>query len=420
MKPLVTPAGDLLGNAATAKMDSKGGNVRSADGNLEIIFPADAVTDEISVSIQSTHNVLTENDEGSYQLEPSGVTFKKPVQLIFHYAGGNENADLKSIAWQDADGKWHSPRNIAIDTVQKTVSCFTPHFSRWSKFDKIYLSPADASIKVSKTLSLHVFSLDDIRDRLGDAVSEAATPGSNDDDALLATPHLKHYNLGEWTANGIVKGDGEVGTVSKQSDRDANYKAPAVVPSGNPVAVSVQVYSDKNTRKLLLTSHVTVIGDQYHFTYIHIDENGCYFMVDSSSCIFNMEKDKVRISNINNYKPWSDWPNCGGCRYDWTNKATVKGLAEITGIAGSVVTPSKEGGGPTNVNISFSPAMGNTPSATVHCKGGDSRIPSMPMPAVPTSINFDIDGDDIVIHYAGKTGRNELVITAKNEKTMIY
>jgi len=50
----------------------------------------------------------------------------------------------------------------------------------------------------------------------------------------------------------------------------------------------------------------------------------------------------------------------------------------------------------------------------------DHGIPSMLVPAVPTSINFDIDGDDIVIHYAGKTGRNELVIPAKNEKTMIY
>jgi len=44
----------------------------------------------------------------------------------------------------------------------------------------------------------------------------------------------------------------------------------------------------------------------------------------------------------------------------------------------------------------------------------------MSMPAVPTSVNFDVDGDDLVIHYAGKTGRNELVIEARNEKTMIY
>jgi hypothetical protein len=417
-KAFVTPVGNSLGDITTVSIDRSGGTVRSNDGKLEIIFPADALDSKAQVSIQAIHNELTDDDNGSYQLEPSGLTFKKPVQLIFHYTDGNENADLKSIAWQDDSGKWHWGKNIFTDTIQKTVSCSAEHFSRWAKFDKISLSPGSATVKVSKTVSLHIISFEDLRDRLADELTEPAAPTSDDD--LLATPHKQHYYSGEWTANGIVNGNVEVGVVTKDGNRDAKYKAPAVVPTGNPVAVSVQIFSDQKNKKLLLTSNITVVGDQYHFTYIHIDENGCYFMVDSSSCIFNMEKDKVRVSNIINYKPWSDWPDCGGCHYEWTNKATVKGLAEINGIASSVITPPKEGGGPVNVSINFLPAIGNTPSATVHCKGGDHNIPSMSMPAVPSSVSFDIDGDDVVIHYAGKTSRNELVIEARNEKTMIY
>jgi hypothetical protein len=423
-KPLVTPIGDLLGNAVTAKMDSKGGLVTSADGKLEIIFPAGALDVETPISVQATHNELTEDDEGSYQLEPSGLTFKKPLQLTFHYSGSNDNADLKSVGWQDSKGQWYLAKNTVTDTIHKTVTTFANHFSGWAKFDKLSLVPRSASVKVNKTIRFVVSKFETYPAASSSGDDELAVPQTLDgDDALLATPEgVPSFYTSAWSANSIVNGDHEVGTLMKQDAKNswaATYKAPASVPSGNPVAVSVQIYSDKKTRKLLLTSNVTVIGDQYHFTYIHIDENGCYFLVDSSSCIFNFEKDKVSISNIINYKPTSDWPNCGGCRYDWTNKATIKGLTEITGIAGSAVTPSKESG-PTNVNINFSPAMGNTPSATVHCKGGDRSIPSMSMPAVPTSINFDIDGDDVVIHYAGKTGRNELVIPAKNEKTMIY
>jgi len=107
MDTLSTPDGKPLGDIATTKIDSKGGYFKSKDGKLEIIFPADALDTETPISIQAIYNELTEDDSDSYQLEPSGLTFKKPVQLIFHYTGGNENADLKSIAWQDDAGQWH-------------------------------------------------------------------------------------------------------------------------------------------------------------------------------------------------------------------------------------------------------------------------------------------------------------------------
>ena len=35
-------------------------------------------------------------------------------------------------------------------------------------------------------------------------------------------------------------------------------------------------------------------------------------------------------------------------------------------------------------------------------------------------ISFDIDGKDVIIHAAGKTGRNELVIQGDKEKAIIY
>jgi len=430
-KPFITPISKPFGNIASAKIDSRGGKLKSDDGELEVIIPENTLDTATLISIQSTPNDLNENDQGAYQLEPSGKTFKNPVHLVFHFK--DENSDMKSIGWQDGEGKWHIAKNIIVDSIQKTVSCFASHFSQWAQFDRMYISPSRATVKVNKTKTLEIKTYKTSKEKESeddlDLMYGPNDNNENNDNDLLAAP--KVFYIKEWTVNGIVNGDYDVGTVTRSTFNlpagvsgtnltEATYKAPAVVPSNNPVAVSVQVYSNQKNKKLLLTSNINIIGDQYHLTYIHIDENGCYFLVDSSSCIINMQKENVSISNIINYKPWSDWPQCDkACRDEWTNKETIKGGVEITGIASSTITPASNGALP-NVNIVFLPAMGNTPSEIIHCKDGDRPIPSMPRPADPRMINFDIDGDDVVIHYAGKTSRNELVLERKNEKTMIY
>ncbi|HEY2722053.1 MAG TPA: hypothetical protein VGI82_10035, partial [Chitinophagaceae bacterium] len=165
----------------------------------------------------------------------------------------------------------------------------------------------------------------------------------------------------------------------------------------------------------------TVIGGKYHFTYIHIDEgDGCFALVDSSSCIVNLDTENPTVSDINNYRPWSDWPNCDKCRWEWTNKETVKGMVEINGMASSSIILPRSRNALPSVYITLVPAMGNTPSAIEHCKDGDHTIPSMPRPADPKYINFDLDRDNLIIRFGGKTGTNELVIQGHNEKTMIY
>ncbi len=425
-KPFITPVAKPFGDIASAKMDSKGGKLVSSDKGLEVIVPENALDSEITISIQSSHNDLNETDEGAYQLEPSGIQFKKAVQLIFHYTDGNENADLKSIGWQDDKGQWHRLKKVVTDTIQKMVTGLALHFSNWARFDQLYLKPVNASVKVNKTVQLRVFEyLSPLND---DDDLAPPTPIGSDDD-LAAPSQILPYYTSDWAVNGNVNGRPEVGFVTRQNDPEspgshvAIYKAPATVPNNNPVAVSVQVYSNKKTKKLWLTSNITVIGGKYHFTYIHIDEgDGCFALVDSSSCIVNLDTENPTISNIINYPPWSDWPNCSrGCRTEWTNKETVKGLVEINGLASSVITPPTNRSGVTNIHISLVPAMGSTASAIDHCKDGDHTIPSRSFPADPKYINFDIiDRNNVTIHFGGKSGTNELVVQGHNEKTMIY
>ena len=424
-KPFITPIAKPFGKIVSAKMDNKGGKLQSADGGLEIIIPENALDSTTMLSIQSSHNDLNETDEGAYQLEPSGFKFKKAVQLIFHYDGSNENADLKSIGWQDDMGQWHRLKKVVTDTIQKMVTGLALHFSNWARFDQLYLKPVNASVKVNKTVQLRVFEyLSPLND--DDDLAPPTPIGSGDD--LAAPSQILPYYTSDWAVNGNVNGRPEVGSVTRQNDPEspgshvAIYKAPATVPDNNPVAVSVQVYSNKKTKKLRLTSNITVIGGKYHFTYIHIDEgDGCFALVDSSSCIVNLDTDNPTINNIINYPPWSDWPNCDKCRWEWTNKETVKGLVEINGLASSVISPPRNRGGVTNVYIALVPATGSSPSAIAHCKDGDHTIPSRSFPADPKYINFDIiDRDNLMVHFGGKSGTNELVVQGRNEKTMIY
>jgi hypothetical protein len=406
-KPYSTPFGTPFGKIISAKIDSRGGKLRSEDGGLVVIIPEGTMDTGTTIAIQSVHNELNENDEGAYQLEPSGIQFKKPLQLIFHFK--NPNAELKSIAWQDAQGIWHRVKDAIIDTMQNTISCFASHFSRWSRFDKIYLSPNKARVKVNKTVSLTIISLDNIRDRLGDELSASSDDNSSEDDALLAAPHYPHYYSREWTVNGVVNGDNTVGTVTKQDNRHAIYKAPGATPQNNPVAVSVQIYSNNESRKLLLTSHIDVF-DGWHYTFIGYSSKGCFKMIDSSSCDIRIQNNQVEVSNIINYKSWSDWPpSCDGCNWDWTNMDTWKGLVEIWGAASSQYIGASENS-PARINIALIPANGNTPSAKVTCPNGDPRtIPSMPMPAMPNYILFDIiSSENVVIHYGSKSGTNVL------------
>ena len=434
----ITPPGTPFGDLVRMKIGPNGGRLQSADGGLEVIFPPQATDSVLTVSIQATTNELNENEEGAYQLEPSGLLFKKAVQLIFHYHDSNTIDDLKGIAWQDKSGGWHQLRKPVTDTIQKTVSCTVPHFSRWARFNRIYLSPGATSVKVNKTrnLEVKVYKKPPNGEEDGDLLvaPRSANQATEDDDLLappasgeedgdlLVPPPSDQFFTAGWTVNGIERGSSEVGFANKQGNTKAIYKAPAAVPENNPVAVSVQIYSNSRHRKLVLTSRVTVIGDQYHFTFIHIDENGCYFLVDSSSCILNMEKHQVTISNIKNYPPWSDWPtSCDGCHWEWTNKESLKGLVEIAGLASSQITPPSDAQDLTHVSLAFSPTVGNTPSARVTCaRNGPIPVPSGTFPASPQHIDFEIDGNDVIIHAAGKTGRNELVIPGNKEKAIIY
>ena len=64
-KPYSTPFGTPFGKIISAKIDSRGGKLRSEDGGLVVIIPEGTMDTGTTIAIQSVHNELNENDEGT-------------------------------------------------------------------------------------------------------------------------------------------------------------------------------------------------------------------------------------------------------------------------------------------------------------------------------------------------------------------
>ena len=413
--PTLTAIGKPVGEKETQQIDKNGGTIVSSDKKLELIIPQDAVSKRTNISIQIVENTLSPGNGDSYRLEPSGIIFQKPLEIIFHYSEKEDVAmpELRNIAWQNDKGQWYRLDSCIVDSIKRTIMGNITHFSTWMWFDAFRIEPSNARLKVNKTIHPEIVCTG-IPSSSGPLFTNETIP-----------PKIQFSTY----VNGVLGGDdvvGKVGSVQEIIDHYIlGYYAPASVPAKNPVAVSVETNANftlygKQYKKLKLVSNIE-IWDGWHYTFIGYSSKGCFRMIDSSSCDIRVEGNKVIVSNIINYKAWSDWPQCDApaCSTEWTNKDTWKGLVEIWGVASANFTPATQSS-PAKIYISLIPAMGNTPSAKETCPKDTRIIPSMPMPAQPNYISFDITGpDEVLIHYGGKSSNVVLYNVVKGDGFVI-
>lgn len=123
-----TPDGKLV----SKEIGGAGGTIVSEDGKVELNFPADALATNTVISIQPATNLAPNGTGKSYQFEPSGIQFKKPVQIIFHYTDEEAETcppDLMGLAMQDRTGKWSFFDYDDWDSASRTLKGFIHHFS---------------------------------------------------------------------------------------------------------------------------------------------------------------------------------------------------------------------------------------------------------------------------------------------------
>lgn len=241
---LPTPVGAPLSAPVTAVIGAAGGTFSSPDGQLRLDIPAGALSGDQTLSLQEIENHAPGRAGRAFRLGPEGLTFARPVQLTLRYTDADVEGsapELLSVASQDARGVWQMYARPSLDLAAKTVRVQTRHFSDWSMVRGLQLQPARADVYVGQSVPLRIVACalpdDDPADPLDDLLP---MPGGKYECAYT----FQSLSAKNWAVNGTVGGNGSVGTVQASglnADGTAQYTAPAKIPPGNPVAVSVNV-----------------------------------------------------------------------------------------------------------------------------------------------------------------------------------
>ncbi len=302
---LITPVGTPVGNPVGKTIDASGGSITSPDGVLKLIIPAGALSTATEISIQPVTNEIPIGLYNGYSLTPNGQQFQTPVTLEFHYNDldlDTVDAAGLTVAYQNADQTWDAFTDVTTDTISKTVSIQSPHFTVFDLLPDMRISPEQAIVPVGK--SLNIFR----------QIHWEAYPNSRIPSFVRLTDNWENTgersgdSQPEWAVNNIKGGNSTIGNVIPQiSSPDYNlpavYKGPAKVPS--PSTVWVTCTEQLGSSKIILRSKITIVdGSGYHvkINYQGEDnEGGSYFnWKDEGSFDVIISGNKGLVQNITN------------------------------------------------------------------------------------------------------------------------
>lgn len=253
---VVRPVGQPTGVLTEAIIGPQGGSLASNDSTIIVDIPAGALRADVNVGIELISRTLVDAPENTsrpaYRLTPHGQIFSKPVTVRFMFTE-EEFAMLQTnalgLAYQATDGRWKRMGKARADTVAKSVSVQTTHFSDWTWFETIFLTPkADFSVEVNGSATLQVMSVLPLID-LNTGEFDTAEESYIEEPSRVKLPV-------DWR---IVNGPGN-GTISGvPTAASAVFKAPGAVPTtNNPALIEARV-SLKNRSVLLLYRNLQII-----------------------------------------------------------------------------------------------------------------------------------------------------------------
>lgn len=415
-----TPIGTPDGDPVTQTIGKDGGKLVSPDKKVELIIPPGALLTETEIRIQPSTNFATGGVGKAYSFEPHGIQFKVPVQLVFNYTNKDMNGDspqLMALSTQTEKGNWLRLGNIKLDTVSKTITGTTRHFSLYAMSWGIVFKPRSTKVKVNKQVEIELY----------------VAPVSEDTDmselvhAVAGVFDYQFQNPRNWSVNGVPNGDSKVGTIIKSPIREvtsAIYKAPAIVPDNNPVDIQVEIVGveifDQYTT-ITKSCNILVFDDLYEVNLIATMKGGSKkawggkkTYSDEGSFIVSLDTKTPTIKDIkNNLEVMTD-----NCEKVILNRGKNTGIIHITGVQRITVTPSESPAGwerlveiafimrPvefTMVQYSCPPPPGYIPGNAVGNTVGPMAL-LQSIPALPIYIKFIAKEGEQVIEERGKPG----------------
>ncbi|MFL5809143.1 MAG: hypothetical protein ACJ749_06440 [Flavisolibacter sp.] len=427
--PAITETGKVNGKKVEKKMDKQGGNLFSADGKVELRIPGGALTKNTTISIQPITNEAPNGNGNAYRLEPSGIHFQQPVQLVFHYSskqGEEDQQMLKGIAMQGDKGEWYTLKKFTVDTVAKTITGNINHFSDWSTFESLVLTPVYSRLKVGKSVSLEVHLTGPSADLGADELSAL-------DDGMLAPlvkpKHTSYMSIEKWTVDGVTNGNSSVGTVKSIDYMDASYKAPASVPGKNPVAVSAHLkglnlsLNGQKLKDLRLVANILIYDNAYEVKMTATMKGGspeswagAETYKDEGSFIVSLDRGKPEVIEIVNNMETFD----NNCIMTVLNPTTCTGMLHIIGVKSANLIPAQPPGQPyATIEITFIPGRTEhikfqldcppPPSTKGRSKSDEKLVAQMYLldamtPVLPMQIKFVAKPEEQTVMQLGKEG----------------
>lgn len=295
--------GNPDGVPASKEIGAAGGQIMSADGKVELIFPTGALIKNTLISIQPVANLDVQGSGKGYRFEPSGIEFKKPVQMIFHYTDEQAEVcppDAMAFASQEHDGRRTYFEYDDVDTVSRSIKGFIRHFSEYSLYNQMMLRADTYMLSADDTTIVEIVD-----------TSRISTAGSNIGDFEYAS--LRSRDVSEWYVNGKKDGDKYFGKlnvlrmpIGKSDKMNATYIAPHYLPAKNPVTIKLVLsyYSKKLGRKVRnpFTCKITLF-DVYKITASSMAEVRVGMdnvIVDTGSFFFWIYPDRHKLDNIEN------------------------------------------------------------------------------------------------------------------------
>ena len=428
-----TEIGTPDGEPVSKKIGIDGGTLISSDNKITLIIPAGALLSETPISIQPTTNFAKGSMGKAYGLEPSGIQFQKPAQLVFRYTEkemDGQSPQLMGVAWQNEKGVWKGLRKITLDTILKTITADIKHFSGYALGWAIILEPEKTRIKVSKDMVVFL-SQREIQD----------APGEEPTGQIFYSNFRYKIN---WFVNGIADGNNIVGKiVPVGTSLSRVYQAPAQVPDNNPVEIKVEItdiklrgdqkitiiVSEKNTTtwtetywtehpNIMRKCNVRIYDNAYEVKMVSTakgpagDRFSNSIYKDEGSFVVSLGGKEAKIIEKINVP----------CKLEYKGRCTItilqpgSGNIHILDARSIIVTPPKSPGGPASVQIIFIRAPAILPLFNYDCpqvaKEGryigtnamERALGAGMVPAFPMQINFEAKDEEQTILKIGEEG----------------
>lgn len=401
-----TDVGIPTGAVVSQTIGKTGGSIVSADGNVELIFPANALDSNTNISVQAITNNAPNGVGSAYRFLPEGIRFLQPVILKVHYTADDLAAtlpDLMGIAFQDLTGIWYRVNNFTNDTINKIVSAPIKHFTDYTHFDVLRILPPTKTLQINKSQDLHVDVIETSDNELAQLNGDEVAP-------LIKTASKNVI----WSVNGTVNGNSTFGTVSGTA-LNTTFKAPAKAPKQNPVAVSAQIdiqftVEGKTFNKTSLVTYIKIIeGAKFRLELTVTEPEVLLTYTDESNMVVLVNPDgSVAVSDINNFAPTSTPLSYtdGGCTFSWVPDAI--GEMNITTATGTT-----RGTDPI-LTLEFTHSGTLFPTFRTDCDDGTSETkPGFPILGFPTSVTFTLDDSTPSFEY--DDGHLKATLTRSND-----